>query len=190
MNSSTASPEEWALPKVIKKEIVQEGFIKIRIETLELASQEQHRYYTIDPKSDAVLILCQTAENELVLIEEYRHPTGKILLSCAGGYIEPLEDVLVAAQRELLEETGYEAEFYHHIGQVYPYPGLSSQKIYFVYAQNGKKVASPQHEPLEILKVRLKKESDLKNEIALGINLDGVFCAGLLFYDLWKSRSS
>lgn len=173
-------------PKVIGTETVQEGFVKIRIDTLELPSKEQHRYYSLDVKSDAVLIIGLTPLKEFVLIEEYRHPTGKVLLSAAGGYIEQREAILVAAEREFLEETGFRAESYHLIGHAYPYPGLSSQKIHFVLAKNASKAAEPQHEPLEILKVTLKKENELKQEMMQGIDLDGVFCAALSFYNLKK----
>ena len=182
------TPNIWKLPQVIDRKILKEGLINIRIEELELESGSKHTYYSIDPKGPAVFVLCLNEQQEFVLIEEYRHPTGKVLLSSAGGYIEKDEDILVAADRELQEETGYKAESYHLLGFVYPYPGLSSQRIYFVLGKNAKRNSKINREPLEIMRVLLKKEDDLYQEIAQGAECDGVFCSALTYYHIWKSK--
>jgi len=46
----------------------------------------------------------------IVAIEEYKHGPGRVVLKVPAGIMEPGEDAQEAAQRELLEETGYEAE--------------------------------------------------------------------------------
>jgi ADP-ribose pyrophosphatase len=46
----------------------------------------------------------------VVAIEEYKHGPGRVVLKIPAGIIDPGEDALDAARRELLEETGYEAE--------------------------------------------------------------------------------
>ena len=45
----------------------------------------------------------------VVAIEEYKHGPGRVVLKVPAGIMEPGEDALEAARRELLEETGYEA---------------------------------------------------------------------------------
>src|SRR3989442_5725138 len=56
---------------------------------------------------DGVLIVAVTPRGELLMIRGYRHGAGRVVLSLPSGAIESGESVIEAAQRELLEETGY-----------------------------------------------------------------------------------
>lgn len=134
------------IPKVEDSEIIFDQFVKIRRDTLCYDERHERPYFTLMTKGDAVNVLAVTPTREFVLIEEYRHPTGKVLLGCPGGYIDEGETPLDAAKRELFEETGYVASSYQEIGSAYPYPGLSSQKITFVLASGAMAKASQQLE--------------------------------------------
>lgn len=170
------------LPQVEESTIVFEEFIKIRRDTLRLPTHQTYRYYTLLTPASAVVILATTKENGLVLNEEYRHPTGKVLLGCPGGYVDQGEEPLEAAKRELIEETGYTAEEYALIGTAYPYPGISGQKIFYIHAKNAKKTAEPQREMAEIIKTIEISENEVKRKIALGCDLDGTLATALFFY--------
>lgn len=52
-------------------------------------------------------VLALTADNQVILIQQFRPGPNKILLELPGGYIDPKEGSETAAARELLEETGY-----------------------------------------------------------------------------------
>src|ERR1051326_8226108 len=56
------------------------------------------------------LVVPVTSSGELLMVRGYRHGPRKICLGVPGGLIEPGESPLAAAQRELLEETGYRAD--------------------------------------------------------------------------------
>jgi ADP-ribose pyrophosphatase len=56
---------------------------------------------------DYVSVFAETVEGRLLLLRQYRHGARRICLNFPGGRVEPGEAPLAAAQRELLEETGY-----------------------------------------------------------------------------------
>ena len=56
---------------------------------------------------DYALVYAATDEGSILVLRQYKHGVGRVCLSFPGGYIAPGEDPTVAAERELLEETGY-----------------------------------------------------------------------------------
>src|SRR4051812_19424383 len=77
-------------------------------------------FYVFDAP-DWVNVVAVTEDDDVVLIEQYRHGSERVTLEIPGGMIDP-EDAApeVAARRELLEETGYAAERWTHVGTVDP----------------------------------------------------------------------
>lgn len=71
-------------------------------------------YRVVSP--DFVTIAAVTPAMELVLLRGYKHGAGRVSLSCPGGFLEPGESPLRAAQRELAEETGYTAQEWMAMG--------------------------------------------------------------------------
>jgi ADP-ribose pyrophosphatase len=70
-------------------------------------------------------------------------------LAPVGGYLEPGEDPLQAAQRELLEETGYQATSWVDLGR-YPVDGnRGAGTAYLFLATGARPIASPQSDDLE-----------------------------------------
>ena len=66
-------------------------------------------YYRID-LLDYVIIVARTIDGKMVLGRQYKQGVGKVSLLLPGGAIKDGETPLLAAQREFMEETGYEAE--------------------------------------------------------------------------------
>lgn len=76
---------------------------------------------------------------ELILVEQYRVPLGRNCLELPAGLIgddedSPGEDPLVAAGRELEEETGYRADRFKDLGTFYSSPGMVSESFTLVRA--------------------------------------------------------
>lgn len=177
--------EPILIPKVKETGVEYDRFVKIRRDRLSFFGQEQdYDYFILETKAHAVVVLGLTPEGSLILTEEYRHPAGKILLGCAGGYIDQGETPLMAAKREFLEETGYSAATFEIIGCAYPYPGLSSQYVIYTLAKNAVCTAKQTLEPSETIRIIVKTEDELKKMIADGTPVDGILCTALFFWRL------
>lgn len=82
----------------------------------------------------AVMIVAMLDAEHAVLVEEYCGGTDAYELSLPKGLIEPGEDVLAAAERELKEEAGFGARQLEHLTELSLSPGYMSQKIQVVLA--------------------------------------------------------
>ena len=91
-----------------RRELCRTGVMTMVSETFEcVRTGAVHDFITVD-LIDWVVIVAETPEKELVMIRQFRHGSGRIELEVPGGCIDRADsDPLEAAQRELLEETGF-----------------------------------------------------------------------------------
>lgn len=75
-------------------------------------------------------------EGEVLMVRQYRHPTGQYLLELPAGKLEPGEDPALCAIRELEEETGYRAGKVRRLGFFYATPGYVDEKLYLYTAED------------------------------------------------------
>lgn len=81
--------------------------------------------------ADWVNVIARTPAGEIVLVEQYRHGTDSVTVEIPGGIVDPGEDYVAAALRELAEETGYrpaDPESAVRIGLVQPNPAIQSNR--------------------------------------------------------------
>lgn len=85
----------------------------------------------------AVAILAETDSGEVILVEQYRVPLGRRCLELPAGLVGDAEEPdtpLLAAARELAEETGYRAAHIADLGSYYASPGMVSEGFTLVRA--------------------------------------------------------
>lgn len=170
-------------PKVQTSKLIYSGFFDLRQDLLERDDGRTRDYTSLILSTHAAAVLAQTKEGLWVLNREYRHPTGQVLLGPPGGRLEKDEDPLIAGQRELFEETGYWSDELFLIGCCHPFPGISDQKIYYIWAKNCEKKGIQQLEPFEFIEVVLKTDEELRGEILSRTEIDGNLCTALWYKD-------
>jgi 8-oxo-dGTP pyrophosphatase MutT (NUDIX family) len=106
-------------------------------------SQADHEppmdWYVLDAP-DWVNVIAITDQGHVVLIEQYRHGTQQVTVEIPGGVIEPDETPLDSAQRELLEETGYQAEDWILLGSVRPNPAFLTNSCHTFLARGARRL--------------------------------------------------
>jgi ADP-ribose pyrophosphatase len=105
--------------------------------------------------SVVVLAVDETRATLRVLLErQYRHAANDYLWELPAGRIDPGEKALHAAQRELLEETGYTAAHWRRILHFYASPGFVAETM-SVYLATGLRAGPAQPEPDEVIRKSL-----------------------------------
>ena len=117
---------------------------------------------------DWVNVIALTADNEVVLIEQFRHGTAEVTLEIPGGGVDPGEDPLSGGLRELLEETGYAGEDAEIIGVVTPNPAIIRNHCHTVLVRNARQVGEAQLEGFEEIRTRLVPLAEIPDLIRSG----------------------
>lgn len=122
-------------------------------------------------------------DGSILMVENYRHGARTNLLELPGGLIDADEEPLVAAKRELLEETGYECNTLEYMNWTYTWPGRTTQKNFVFLAKGLKKHRNPNLEEFEYTKIRkLTKELAIQ-EIRSG-NIRSAISISAILYTL------
>lgn len=116
--------------------------------------------------------------NKVLLVNQYRHPVGRYLDELPAGLLDVAgEPGLQAAQRELMEEAGYEATTWNVLVDVLTSPGMTDEsiRIYLAQGLSPCKRDVQEHEELEMT-ARWESLSDVVDRVLAG-TLENVACA-------------
>lgn len=87
----------------------------------------------------AALIVAYTKEKKILFLRQFRPVINKFIWELPAGTISKMERAIDCAKRELQEETGFRALRWKYLGQIYPAPGYTNEKIYVYRASLLKK---------------------------------------------------
>jgi len=131
------------------------------------SSGREHEFVRLDPP-DWVNVVALTAAGRLILVEQFRHGSGRATLEIPGGAVDPGERAEEAAARELAEETGYRAASLELIGVVEPNPAFLSNRCWTFLATDCHRVGPPRFDPSEEIDVRLSTLGEFTDLIDRG----------------------
>ncbi len=124
---------EESLPDFTEKQLtstlVYDGqLLKVREDTVRLPDgKTARREYVQHP--GAVIIIALLDAATVLMERQFRYPLGRHFYELPAGKIEPGDEPLATAQRELVEECGYTAGRWQHLTTLHPCVGYSDERI-------------------------------------------------------------
>ena len=137
MTPPPAQPDDAHLTetRVASQELLRGHFLHAMRDTVRLPDgKEATREYVIHP--GAVMVVAELPDGRLVLERQFRYPVQSVMVEFPAGKLDPGEDSLVCAQRELLEETGYTARQWARAGFLHPVISYSTEFIDIWFARD------------------------------------------------------
>jgi ADP-ribose pyrophosphatase len=115
-----------------------------------------------------VAIVARTQDGQFVCERHYKHGAKRIILTLPAGGVEPNEDPLAAAQRELLEETGYATQNWQFLGSGVLHANAGGGPVHSFLATDCRAVAKPYSGDLEEISIELKSSADVLSALSTG----------------------
>ena len=136
--------------------------VQVRVDTVRLPDGREATREVVG-HSPAAVVVPIDAEDNVVLVRQYRYPVGAALLEAPAGIVEGPEAPEDCAQRELQEETGYLSEDLKSLGRFWSSPGFCTELLYAYVARDLRpsKLAPDADENIQIEKVPLSRVTEL-----------------------------
>lgn len=126
--------ESDLVEKLVARQVVREGnYMQVVVDTIETPDGRRHeRDVVLHP--GAVTVVAVLPDGRILLVRQYRHAAGTVLLELPAGTLDRLadgsiEDPAVAGPRELREETGYVAQSWRRLGGFWTAPGFAREHM-------------------------------------------------------------
>lgn len=148
--------------------------------------KEGERSFFVIEASDWVNVIAVTEDDEIVVIRQHRPGIGAVRLEIPGGIIEPGEEPIVAAARELAEETGYRGDTPELICAVEPNPATHNNHCFSYLVRNAKRDIARDLDHDEVIDVERLPFSELGALIESGELSHALLQLPLLHYLRWR----
>jgi ADP-ribose pyrophosphatase len=142
-------------------------------------ASESTREYVRHP--GAVLIVPVLDDGRLILEHQFRYPLGRVMLEFPAGKIDPGESPEATAKRELLEETGFTAREWRHLGTLHPCPGYSDERIELFLARGLERQGGQNLDPGEFIDLLYLPPAEITAAVREGGITDGKTVAALFW---------
>ncbi len=162
--------------------------LDVRKDEVELPNgHKAWREYIVHP--GAVVVIAWLDKEIIIMERQHRYPLGRDFFELPAGKIDGGEDRLVAAKRELLEETGYTAQTWKSLAVIHPCIGYSNEAMH-LYAAEDLMWQGQSPDPDELLDIISVKLSDALGWVRQGKITDaksivGIFWAEKISTVLW-----
>ncbi len=143
----------------------------------------EHDFYIIE-SNDWVNIIPLTDDHQVVMVRQFRHGSREVTLEIPGGLVDEGDSPEEAASRELLEETGYQADEWIKIGEVNPNPAIFNNRCHTFVAREMKKVSDPSPDQTEDIETVLTPLVEIPKMVRNGTIDHAIVIAAFTHYFL------
>jgi len=173
--------------KVGSKPIGDFRIFKIRTDlSVNPRTGKTHDFFVLD-SVNWVNVIAVTPEQQLVMVEQYRHGSGTVELEIPGGMMDPHEtDPVATAVRELREETGYAGGRARLLGRIHSNPAILSNVTYTVLVEDCRLEHAVEFDHAEDLETRLVPVADIPKLVAEEQIGHSLVVVALYHFELWQ----
>jgi len=167
--------------KTLSSQLIYDGrAVKLRVDTVKMASGRETTREIVE-HSDCVAIIAIDANENVLLVNQFRKSVEKELLEIPAGGIEPGEDPVTTVRREMGEETGYLPRKVERLGGFYSTPGYCTEYLYLYLATDliPNQLQAEDTENIRLVRVPI---SQIPSLITSGSICDAKSIAGLLTF--------
>lgn len=153
-----AEGEAWE--RLSSEKIYETPYFTLRSDRLRLPDGAVKDPYYVLERPDAAIIFPVTDEGEVLLVRQYRPPLERMELGLPAGLVEPGEKPMVAARRELAEETGYSGGEWEELASLASSPSLKDNWAHLYLARDvgrGSEQDLDEYERLDVVRVPLEE---------------------------------
>ena len=135
-STSIESIEPAELPRVVGSRTIYQGkIVSMRVDEVTLPRGGTAVREVVDHPG-AVVIAALDGAGQIYLVSQYRHAIARYLVELPAGGLEPGEEPLAAAKRELREEVGLEAGEWVPLGSFFSSPGFANERLHAFLARD------------------------------------------------------
>ena len=129
----------------------------------------------------AAAVVAEGEDGRLVVVRQFRWAVSTCLDELPAGLIDPGEEPLAAAQRELAEETGYRAQTWQLLFDYYASPGYSTERV-SLFSARGLAPGPRNLDPDEDIVVTGWSRQEAERYLAEGRVQNGILLIGVLWW--------
>jgi 8-oxo-dGTP pyrophosphatase MutT (NUDIX family) len=167
--------------KILSSEyLIQDRWMTMRADRCELPNGVVLDKYYVRENPDFVQIVPINAKGHILIVRQYRHGPQVISTEVPGGLVDPGEDPIDAAKRELLEETGCVADRFEAVSPLYTNPARNTNRAHTFIAHNARIVQPPQQESTEDIEFEFVSREEVFRLIDEGHFAHALHVASLL----------
>jgi ADP-ribose pyrophosphatase len=177
----------------INSEVAYQGpFMTVKCDTVRLPDgKHATREYVKHP--GAVMVIPLFDDGRVLMESQYRYAMGKVMYEYPAGKLDPNEDSLTCAKRELLEETGYTAREYVYLTRVHPIISYSTEFI-DIFVARGLTAGERKLDEGEFLEIFTAKLDDVSEWVRTGQISDvktiiGTFWLEKMLSGAWETNA-
>ncbi|HFB52588.1 MAG TPA: NUDIX hydrolase [Anaerolineae bacterium] len=141
-------------------------YLSVEMRTIQLPDGRTIPDWAWIDTPDYINVVAVTRAGEFICFRQTKYAVEGTSLAVVGGYIEPGEDPLAAARRELLEETGYRAERWQSLGSYAVDGNRGAGVAHFFLAQGAEKTAEIDADDLEAQELLLLSRAEVESALA------------------------
>lgn len=166
--------------KTVQKNYIYRGkIVNLRCDDAVLPDGRPCKREVIEHSGGAAVLCVQGGK--VALVRQFRYAYGEAIYEIPAGKLNAGEDPMLAAKRELEEETGLQAGRLVHLFTLYPTPGYTNEKIY-IYEAEGVQAGAQRLDEGEFLNVEYMPVRDALSMVENGTIRDAKTIVALLDY--------